>query len=1214
VAKEPLVDFGFRIPSPGEGEAQQFSGSLGEGSQQPVSDAFRSKAESWKRQLLDVTRRNRAINFKSSRATLELPALPADLWDTLLVAEGTWRFEARNFAPDAPRPAEDDRALEAFAAANRLADRARLADREQGIQVLFAALGWLNWVDPEGHALRSPLVLIPVDLAYNRQEKEIRLQAAADDPPEVNPSLAYLLHAQSGIRLPKLEDEEGEPLHESLAAFLDAVRLVVAKQPNWTVELDGPLVDVFAFAKLAMVDEIDRSLSRMAAHPILQALAGESRLPEPAEPATSPLDTRFAPGVLHTVVDADAYQLEAVAMAAAGQSFVIEGPPGTGKSQTITNIAAEMMASGKRVLFVAEKRVAREVVLENLASAGLAEACLHLASNAGATNRADAKAQVIKEIVATLDAGSPLPPPDAALPQRYGEVRGRLNAYADALGAPLGEAGWTNAFEIIGKAVQLAPDRRENIAIPAIDGRSRFWMDDVLEEARTLDGFAPGDLQLLRGPWASFRWTSITGESQERLRSALTTLAALEATTTATANPLLGSALPPGSGQPIEGLEALAARLEKVAAFRKKAGSPLRFLNPGFYSARGDRKQYLADGYLENGNEGASAKALRATVESAKGALGVVAEAFGDAAPLTGTTSEISAWATPLVTETDRLPLIAEMAAPLGRLEPLGMRQAVAALLSDETTHGQLATVVPATVYGGWAYKLMQGGLSLTPDQHQRLVDSFARLDAEMIGWARSAVLAEVRARRPRSVNHSAMAPLVKYARAKRRPALRTMLGNSREAVQTLKPLLLMSPLAASQYLCHAGDQTYRFDAVIVDEASMIPTPDMVVALSLAPQAIIVGDSKQMPPTNFFNKEIAPVADDETGEEDITFESILDEAAPLIQSTMLRAHYRSRDESLIAFSNVHFYDGRLVAYPDAWGDRPESGVRFELVEDSVYGRGKSRANPGEAKRTIELLRSELEASGGKRHIAITAMSLAQQSEINDQLQDAAAFDPVLRTWVEGGGLIRNLETVQGDESDVMLLSVGYGKDADGRLFMNFGPLGQEKGERRLNVAVTRAKWKTILIASIRAGDIDPARTSSTGALRLRDYLDYAERGIEALPPGSTTTARALTPFELVVIEALQAQGLRCVPQVGVGGYRVDIAVGHPDDPERFVLAVETDGPSFYGAPQCRDRDFGRGKVLERMGWKPVRVYAPAWYRNPEAELQRVLDAYRAAIT
>ncbi|MGE0602055.1 MAG: DUF4011 domain-containing protein [Dehalococcoidia bacterium] len=1213
--KEPVVDFGFRIPAPGQ------PGSSAQSLQTPaaaapptappptaVSEAFRAKAERWKRDLLDVTRRNRGINYRTSKATLSLPATPDDLWDILIVNEAEISFSARNFSPDAPDPDADDRAVDAFASARRLADRARLADREQGIQVLFATLGWLHWVDSEGHQLQSPLVLVPVELIQNRQEKEVELRAAADDPPEVNPSLTYLLHVQSGIRLPELVDDEGERLHASLDAFLAAVKEVVAKQSGWTVEKDGPVVDVFSFAKLAMVDEIDRSIGRLAQHPILKALAGEAEIPV-LEAPTEPIDARFAPGALRTVVEADAYQLEAVALAATGASFVIEGPPGTGKSQTITNIAADLMAQGKRVLFVAEKRVAREVVLENLQKAGLGEACLHLASNAGAASRADAKAQVIKEIVDTLDAGPPPPQPEAALPERYTELRNRLNAYASAIGGPLGEGGWTTAFEVIGNAIQLAPNRRENVAVPTIDGKTRFWLDDVGDAAKSLDAFRPEELALLATPWVHLLWTTADAARQQQLSEALAALAGGAASLETAAGALLGSN-GPAAALSVASAKELADRLKKVGAFRKKAGSFFRFINPGFYSARGDFKSFVAAGYAPNGQEADAATELTTVIATLDSALALATDAFGEHAPVTAPAADISQWAATLQPGVSQLPLLTEMAAILARLQPLEMREGVAALLQDATTHGNLAAVVPATVYAGWASQQLQGELASTPEQRARLIDSYARLDAEMVGWCRTTVLGGIRAKRPRSVNHSSMAPLVKYARAKRRPALRTMLGKSREAVQLLKPTLLMSPLAAAQYLCH-DEETYRFDVVIVDEASMIPTPDMVVALSLAPQAIICGDSKQMPPTNFFQKEIAPTSDD-PDEEDITFESILDEAAPLLSSTMLRAHYRSRDESLIAFSNVHFYDGKLVAYPDAWGNRPESGVRFEIVEDAVYGRGGSRANPAEAKRTIELLRSELQASEGKRQVAITSMSLAQQSEILDQIEDAAAVDPLIRSWVEGGGLVRNLETVQGDESDVMILSVGYGKDESGRLFLNFGPLGQEKGERRLNVAITRAKWKTVLVTSIRSGDIDPARTTSTGTLSLRDYLDYAERGPDSLPAVGTNAALPLSPFERVVIEAATAKGLQCVPRVGVGGYRVDIAIRHPQDPERYVLAIECDGPNFSGAPACRDREIGRAGVLARMGWTIHRAFSAAWFKDPEAELHRLVESYRAA--
>jgi superfamily I DNA and/or RNA helicase len=366
-----------------------------------------------------------------------------------------------------------------------------------------------------------------------------------------------------------------------------------------------------------------------------------------------------------------------------------------------------------------------------------------------------------------------------------------------------------------------------------------------------------------------------------------------------------------------------------------------------------------------------------------------------------------------------------------------------------------------------------------------------------------------------------------------------------------------------------------------------------------------------MPPTSFFSRDLE--ASDDTSDDDVSFESVLDEAAPVLPSTMLRAHYRSRDERLIAFSNVHFYDGRLIAFPDAWGERPDSGVHFEYVADATYGRGGSRANPAEAARCVELLRRELESSNFTRQVSITSMSIAQQQEILRQLEEAALIDPVIQRWLGEGGVVRNLETVQGDESDVMILSVGYGRDADGRLTLNFGPIGQEKGERRLNVAITRARWKTIVVSSLRAPDIDTSRTTSTGTLRLRDYLDYAERGLAALQASGRFHPRQPGPFEEVVRAALEEAGLRVVPAVGAGGYTVDLAIAHPDDPERYVLGIECDGPGYWSAPSCRDREVGNPAVLGRMGWNRCRVFAAAWFRDPEAELARILEAYRAAL-
>jgi len=1210
VGSDPVVNFGLR------------DGAAARPEPPPVSDRLRQRIERWKQQLLDVSRRNRGINFRPARSTLLLPRTPAELWQTFIADEAADEFAARDFAPEAPIPADDERARAAFDAARRLIDRARTADREQGIRVLFLALGWLEWVDRDRHRLRSPLILVPVDLALDRAARVIRLSPADDDAPEVNPSLAYVLRAQYGIRLPAFEDEEGQPAFDGIEGYLAAVRRAVAAQDGWTVEADGPVVDVFAFAKLAMVEELDRAAARLAANPVVARLIGETLPAEgiaaggdegDADAPCPPLDERVAPGALHVVIDADAFQLEAVAMAAAGRSFVIEGPPGTGKSQTITNIVAELLAAGKTVLFVAEKRVAREVVLENLQKAGLGEACLHLAINAGAGARADTKAAVIKAIMDTLDAGPPPAAPPGDIAARAREIRDRLNTHARAMSAPLGQGGWTTAYDLIGHAEATRADRRELAGLPPLADCDRFWLDDVTAACARLDALPAPALEALAGPWSAFRGPG--GALPAAVRAALERVAAAPAAAAAALDGAIEPPHPaPGAMTP-PGLAAAAGHFDAFEELRRRSASVLRFLAPGFYRARSAAARAREAGCRDPGDAARRAADLRSLAARYGEDVALLAPCFGSEHPLGGPLDQAAAWAEALLPGVASWPALDEAARALADLEARGMRGPVVALLRDPSARGRLEPIVRASVLAAWAQSAIEAAPVLTPGEHQRLVDALARLDQELIGAARQDLLARLRTSRRRLTRTPsvAMHQLAKYHRAKRRPALRVMLARTRQAVQALKPCLLMSPLAAAQYLCHESDDaTYRFDCVIVDEASMVPTADMAVALSLAPQAIIVGDSKQMPPTSFFTRDLE--AENGPGEDDdVGFESILDEAAPVLPSTMLCAHYRSRDETLIAFSNVHFYDGRLIAYPDAWGVRPESGVHFEYVADGAYGRGGTRANPAEAARCVALLRRELEASNFTRQVSITSMSIAQQQEILRQVEIAAAVDPVIRRWVDEGGLVRNLETVQGDESDVMILSVGYGRDEDGRLILNFGPLGQEKGERRLNVAITRARWKTVVVSSLRAPDIDLARTSATGTLRLRDYLDYAERGLPALETSGRFAPRQPAPFEQALGARLEAEGLRVVPAVGAGGYTVDLALAHPDDPERYVLGILCDGPGYWGAPACRDRELGNAAVLRRMGWNVHRVLAASWFRDPETELARILEAYRAAL-
>ncbi|MGD9932896.1 MAG: AAA domain-containing protein, partial [Dehalococcoidia bacterium] len=578
----------------------------------------------------------------------------------------------------------------------------------------------------------------------------------------------------------------------------------------------------------------------------------------------------------------------------------------------------------------------------------------------------------------------------------------------------------------------------------------------------------------------------------------------------------------------------------------------------------------------------------------------------------------IAAWASAARQLVPLTPGLVRLRQRLSALEPLAMRSVVEERLASGDVENVAARTI-AAVRLSWIEETL-GTVTLSDGAEiRRLASRLAEAEYALDHWSRDTSLSAAASRRP-STNvpvptDSELGRLLRWAGAKRRPPLRKVLAEAPTAVQRLKPCLVMSPLAVAQYLGHQDGSRYRFDVCVVDEASMIPTADVIVALSLGRQAVITGDSRQMPPTAFFDRTVLDSAEDDDDDGDsLTFESILDQASTLLPSRSLLWHYRSRDEALIAFSNAKFYDGRLITFPPPFLRQPTSGVHFIHTPEAVYGRGGSRANPAEAERVVAALAAEL-AAHPSREIAITAMSIAQQAEINARIEAQAASDPGLSDWLAAGGRAKNLETIQGDECDTMILSLGYGRDAAGKLFMNFGPLARDGGERRLNVAITRARWKSVLVSSIRASDIPAERATAPGALALRDYLDYAERGPAVLAGAVRTSVGAATesPFESALLRELTGAGLRCVPQVGVGTYRVDIGVLRPGSESDFVLGVECDGAAYHSSSSARDRDVIRQLVLENVGWRIHRVWSIAWVCNPDHEIDSILAAYEAAL-
>ena len=468
----------------------------------------------------------------------------------------------------------------------------------------------------------------------------------------------------------------------------------------------------------------------------------------------------------------------------------------------------------------------------------------------------------------------------------------------------------------------------------------------------------------------------------------------------------------------------------------------------------------------------------------------------------------------------------------------------------------------------------------------------------------------------PPSEHRQAVSTLVdlKSRQSMRRTIRRVMLETG-PALLALKPVVLASPLSAAQFL---PPEFPKFDLVVIDEASQVPVWDAACALSRGRNAVIVGDSKQLPPTSFFD--VRSSDDEEEIEEGEQHESVLDGCSGAgVPELSLLWHYRSRDERLIEFANRRSYGAALQTFPAPARSHPDLGVEFRLVK-GVYDRAGSATNELEARAVVEealrRLRSDVEIPAN-RSIGIVTFSVAQQKLVADLLDLALDSDRVAsqrRELAAQAGedlFVKNLESVQGDERATMLFSIGYGPDAAGRIHYNFGPLGTSGGERRLNVAITRAKEKVVVFASMRAAQLDPARCRARGVQDLRSYLEYAELGVVPSTPSESGARREIgvSALEQELAQALRARGWRVDLHVGRSrDYRISLALADEKSPDRWLLGVELDGAHWALAPTTLDREAVRGSVLASLGWTILPVATLDGWRD----MARVVDAIDAA--
>jgi hypothetical protein len=546
-----------------------------------------------------------------------------------------------------------------------------------------------------------------------------------------------------------------------------------------------------------------------------------------------------------------------------------------------------------------------------------------------------------------------------------------------------------------------------------------------------------------------------------------------------------------------------------------------------------------------------------------------------------------------------------------------GLEVAIDFCIEERVDSGQVPEVIQRALLQEWA----EHHLRTDPDlaifratDRDSLVREYQELDRTLIQASTGEIIRACNARRPRSDVGEAAIIRREAEKKKKHMPVRELIKRSRHVCQAIKPCFMMSPRAVSQYL----PPDLHFDVVIFDEASQVTPGDAINCIYRGKSLILAGDQKQLPPPTFFLNSAVDDGDEWSEEADDSgdYDSVLDlaKASPAFRHLTLKWHYRSRHEALIVFSNYYFYKKQLVTFPSTQIDGPDVGVELFMV-DGIYRRGTTRDNPAEALKVAERVIHHFDTRPSLS-LGVVTFSEAQAQTVEIAVAEARQERSDLERFFETdrlkGFFVKSLENVQGDERDVLIFSIGYGPDENGKVTMHFGPLIKAGGWRRLNVAITRARYRNEIISSIHAGHI-PESIPNEGTKHLRRYLDFAARGEAALALDVSSDGDAESPFEESVIDTIRSWGYDITPQVGTAGYRIDIGIRHPEYPGSYALGVECDGYQYHSAKAARDRDRLREQVLIGLGWRLHRIWGTAWYRDRSGEEHRLRTAIEQAI-
>jgi hypothetical protein len=1331
------------------------------------TDDSPARFKNWKRDLLDLTLRNPLLNLPHNQKVLDIlvPGGMLPLLDDTVhsgkkvkISGGIDSSElqklagirvASEIAPEAMidqlrtqrtvySTLDEDKHRKQLRAIKREADT---LEQESGSNYLYLSLGTLIHTKADGSEARAPLFLLPVRLTGGRTFSPYSMSLDGEEVAQPNLCLLQWLKTTRGVDLTALSSPALDDSGLAIGATLAAIRrqLIEAELP-YRIDESASLA-ILRFSTFQIWKDLDSNWRPLMENPVVRHLVetpGETFV-DPAGSGELMVDETS----LRLPIAADGSQMAAIVRATSGQSFVLEGPPGTGKSQTITNLIAHALTAGKKVLFVAEKQAALEVVKRRLDAIGLgtfglelhgakqsmnaireqlrAALSLRVESDARTWEATDARlrAAIVEltrypELVhdenphgyslwsahntlgtlgegptAVIPAGwvtAPSPDDVSALTRDFSDAAIRLglrggyrwliSGQVDAAGLQLDAltAALTGLSAARAQVSQLGEPARAALgqAVPGGDlavladlidarnvaplptGAERVAIDspawrseaDAVRAAVTQFGTAHAGI-LARSTAAGFTLAGLDGliaQSEKLDGSWFFPELRRGALRSALAGVLQGGSTPDGAE--VTGLlRSLKAAADDSATLAARISALAGVAVPeGWHAYNAD----AADAFALAESRARAAVALARTAPQAWAYLLTPSPSAAEDTALQQISAAWAAWLTALAATPTTVrqwaqdswmdswhrdeTLWAGDLASSGVLQPQRFAETRRLLtaLSRAGLDGFADQLATADITPALAVEALQRGLAAASldersaagsldlfdgDGHDRTTDSYLAQSAALREQLRTAVAARLISLRPFDADNlrGEVAELARQIERKRGGlAFRELARRYPRALTSIAPCFLMSPGSVAHFL---DADSIEFDLVVFDEASQIRVPQAIGAMGRAKAVVVVGDSKQMPPTRIMQVD-AVSETDPTSEELVVedLESILTEAVESgLPQLWLNWHYRSQDESLIAFSNATYYDDKLVSLPSPL-TADNTGLSWRRV-DGVFDRGRGRTNEVEATAIVDEIRARLAAPAtADDSIGVVCFNIQQRDLILNKLEDSPDLLIQRALAAEPGAslFVKNLENVQGDERDTILFSLAFSLDPNtGRLPLNFGPLSLSGGERRLNVAVTRARREVVLFSSFAPSDIDLSRTAAKGIADLRHYLEFA--ATRTLPPRTRQGAQLSNRGRLVeeLSAALTAEGLEVQAELGMSSFRVDLAVREPGD-TRWRMAVMVDGPGWASRPTVSDRDGSPNLLVHLMGWPAVsRIWLPEWLRDRQGVLDGLLDTLRS---